>query len=347
RNGGNDSPHQARENFLRMDLLRDCIANEYCMALSGRLGVSVFAQRSVPVSVYLNGEYYGMAVMKEDFDERLISERYGLEKDRITVIKGKKLYYQLESGSQAELDSWLELCDYAIAHAAGGSGYASAYEYVSQKIDVDNAAAYLAVMLYLCNTDWPQNNAMVWRFTGNDSGIAPGSGASASFSDGKWRFVIRDMDLCFALHDEPSRVSKTTYSMADTDTFYRLLVFYREGKGYDFDSSLGLYGDDMKLQGLFDFLLRSEEFRGRFARFCDVLCSPEEAGYIKETALLYKNAAKDEIKRHIDLWKSRGEIYAAYSFEHWEKSFDDISEFADERAGYFRKYYDETMKYYD
>lgn len=347
RNGGNDSPHQARENFLRMDLLRDCIANEYCMALSGRLGVSVFAQRSVPVSVYLNGEYYGMAVMKEDFDERLISERYGLEKDRITVIKGKKLYYQLESGSQAELDSWLELCDYAIAHAAGGSGYTSAYEYVSQKIDVDNAAAYLAVMLYLCNTDWPQNNAMVWRFTGNDSGIAPGSGASASFSDGKWRFVIRDMDLCFALHDEPSRVSKTTYSMADTDTFYRLLVFYREGKGYDFDSSLGLYGDDMKLQGLFDFLLRSEEFRGRFARFCDVLCSPEEAGYIKETALLYKNAAKDEIKRHIDLWKSRGEIYAAYSFEHWEKSFDDISEFANERAGYFRKYYDETMKYYD
>ena len=40
RNGGNDSPHQARENFLRMNLLRDCIANEYCLGLSERTGIS-------------------------------------------------------------------------------------------------------------------------------------------------------------------------------------------------------------------------------------------------------------------------------------------------------------------
>ena len=196
-------------------------------------------------------------------------------------------------------------------------------------------------MLYLCNTDWPQNNAMVWRYTGGGPDVS-----ATAFSDGKWRFVIRDMDLCFALHDEPSRVSKTTYSMADTDTFYRLLVFYREGKGYDFDSSTGLYGDDMKLQGLFDFLLRSEEFRAKFTRFCDVLCSREEAGYITETALFYKSLAENEIKRHIELWKSRGEIYAAYTFSHWEKSFNDISEFAAERAEYFRKYLEETLRYY-
>lgn len=340
RNGGNDSPHQARENFLRMNLLRDCIANEYCLGLSERTGISVFAQRCVPVCVYLNGEYYGMAVMKEDFDERLIAERYGLDKEKITVIKGKKLYYQVEAGAQAELDSWLGLCEYAIDNALAPD-YAAAYEYLAGQIDIDNAAAYLASMLYLCNTDWPQNNAMVWRYTGGGPDVS-----ATAFSDGKWRFVIRDMDLCFALHDEPSRVSKTTYSMADTDTFYRLLVFYREGKGYDFDSSTGLYGDDMKLQGLFDFLLRSEEFRTEFTHFCDVLCSREEAGYITETALFYKSLAENEIKRHIELWKSRGEIYAAYTFSHWEKSFNDISEFAAERAEYFRKYLEETLRYY-
>ena len=336
RNGGNDSPYQARAQFLRMNLLRDCIANEYCAGLQERTGVSVFAQRSVPVCVYLNGEYYGMSVMKEDFDERLVSEQYGLEKDKVTVIKGKKLYYQVESGGQTELDSWLELCRYAIDHAPGND-YAKAYEYVSERIDTDNAAAYLAVMLYLCNTDWPQNNAMVWRYTGEANDRA--------YSDGKWRFVIRDMDLCFALHDEPSRVSKTTYSMADTDTFYRLLVFYRDGRGYDYDESTGLYADDMKLQGLFDFLLRSEAFRDRFKAFCDVLCSDNEAYYMSDIASAFRSKAAGEMRRHIDFWKSKGKIYSGYDYSYWEKSFEDIAAFIDDRPQYFRRYLNETLKY--
>ena len=338
RNGGNDSPYQARAKFLRMNLLRDCVANEYCTGLAERLGVSVFAQRCVPVCVYLNGEYYGMSILKEDFDERLVSEKYGLAKDCVTVIKGKKLYYQLESGAESELESWLELCEYAIGHALG-SDYSAAYKYVAERIDVDNAAAYLAVLLYLCNTDWPQNNAMVWRFTG--------AATDNAYSDGKWRFVIRDMDLCFALHDEPSRVSKTTYSMADTDTFYRLLVFYRDGGGYAFDSSLGLYGDDMKLQGLFDFLLRSEEFRRKFKAFCAVLCSGEEAGYMAETVGTFRALAAGEMQRHIDFWKAKGKIYSAYNYAYWERSFDDMAEFIAQRPQYFTRYLNETLKYYE
>ncbi|MBP5730855.1 MAG: CotH kinase family protein [Clostridia bacterium] len=340
RNGGNDSPYQARTNFLRMNLLRDCVANEYCAGLAERLGISVFAQRCVPVSVYLNGEYYGMAIMKEDFDERLLAEQYGLVKDNITVIKGKKLYYQLESGAESELESWLALCEYAIDHALDdGNSYTQAYAYVSEQIDLDNAAAYLAAMLYLCNTDWPQNNAMAWRYTG--------AASTAPYSDGKWRFVIRDMDLCFALHDEPSRVSKTTYSMADTDTFYRLLVFYRDGNGYSFDQSLGLYGDDMKLQGLFDFLLRSPDFRTRFRAVCDVLSSDAEAGYMIDLVNSFKALTQDEMRRHIDVWKSRGKIFNSYSFSRWEKSFDGMLEFISDRPRYFNIYLNDALKYYE
>ena len=338
RNGGNDSPHQARTNFLRMNLLRDCVANEYCAGLEERLGISVFAQRCVPVSVFLNGEYYGMSIMKEDFDERLIAERYGLDKDSTTVIKGKKLYYQVESGAETELESWLELCQYAIDNSGRSASYAGAYAYVAERLDVDNASAYLAAMLYLCNTDWPQNNAMVWRYTGG--------AADNAYSDGRWRFVIRDMDLCFALHDEPSRVSKTTYSMADTDTFYRLLVFYREGKGYDFDTSLGLYGDDMKLQGLFDFLLRSDDFRARFLKVCDALCSESEAEQMAAAVDAFEALTRTEMRRHIDFWKAQGKIFAAYSFAHWEGSFEGMREFISERPQYFKKYLSDTLKYY-
>ena len=338
RNGGNDSPYQARENFLRMNLLRDCISNEYCAGLSLRTGVPVFAQRCVPVNVYLNGEYYGVSILKEDLDERLLSERFGLDRDRITVIKGKKLYYQLESGSQSELDEWLSLCGYAIDNALSDD-FLQAYKYVSDRLDVRNAAAYLCVMLYLCNTDWPQNNAMVWRYTGK-----PGDG---EYSDGKWRFAIRDMDLCFALHDAPSRVSNTTYTMADTDTFTRLLIFYRDGKGYSYDPSTGYYGDEMKLQGLFDFLLRSAEFRREFERISAVISSDAEAKHMTELTKKLSETASDGMKRHISTWKAAGKIFSGYTYKSWSSSFDGIYEFINERPKYFKKYESDAVKYYD
>ncbi len=337
RNGGNDSPYQARDNFLRMNLLRDCISNEYCLGFSRRAGVSVFAQECVPVRVYLNGEYYGMSVLKEDVDERLLSEKYGLDKDKITVIKGKKLFYQLESGADSELEEWLSLCAYAAENALGGK-YGEAYDYVSDKLDTDNAAAYLAVMLYLCNTDWPQNNVMVWRYTGEPT--------DQPYSDGKWRFIIRDMDLCFALHDEASRVSKTTYTMADTDTFYRLLVFYRDGKGYSYDKSLGLYGDDMKIQGLYDFLLRSDGFREKFVGLCETLASDAEASYMKDAVKKYRAAAENEIKNHIEHWKAKGKICRAYTYSSWKSSFAGMEEFINDRPAYFGKYLENTLGYY-
>ncbi len=338
RNGGNDSPYQARENFLRMDLLRDCISNEYCAGFSGRAGVSVFAQRCRPVRVYLNGRYYGMSILKEDFDERLVSERFGLDRDKITVIKGKKLYYQIESGADSELDEWLSLCEYAIKNGTS-KDTEEAYGYVASRIDTDNAAAYLSVMLYLCNTDWPQNNAMIWRYTGK-----PGDG---EYSDGKWRFVIRDMDLCFALHDAPSRVSNTTYTMADTDTFYRLLVFYRDGKGYSYDKSLGFYGDDMKIQGLFDFLLHSDEFREKFKRFSAIISSADEADHMTEVVGALRGAASSEMKRHIDTWQAAGKIYRGYTYGKWTESFDGIAEFIADRPDHYNRYMADALSYYE
>ncbi|MBQ3869758.1 MAG: CotH kinase family protein, partial [Clostridia bacterium] len=114
-----------------------------------------------------------------------------------------------------------------------------------------------------------------------------------------------------------------------------------------YDKSLGFYGDDMKLQGLFDFLLRSADFRRKFEKICDTLCTAEEAEHMSNTAKTVQTLCRTEIKRHIDVWKNAGKIYGAYNYSNWERSFEDIEEFISDRPAYFRKYQGDTMKYYE
>ena len=196
-------------------------------------------------------------------------------------------------------------------------------------------------MLYLCNTDWPQNNTMVWRYTPTDGDGTDGK----PYADGKWRAVIRDMDLCFALHDKASQSSSTTYSMADTDTFYRITVFYRDG-GYAYDPSLGLYDDTMGFQGLFDFLMRSEEFRGLFIKACEALCSEEFARICRAEVDRYYVLALPEIPAHIRLWKAAGEIHSRYTVQHFKAAKEDMYAFIQDRPGYFMTDLEEALAYY-
>lgn len=345
RSGGNDSFHQARDNFLRMCMLRDAISNNLCAEAEDLLGGTVFAQRSTPVSVYINGAYYGMLNMKQDFDEDFIEAMYGLPKSGIGLLKGKKdgksMYYQIEAGTERDLSDWKALCRFCAEHATAAD-YAEAYRTVAEQLDVENFSRYYAVMLYLCNTDWPQNNTMVWRYTQTDGDQTEGK----LYADGKWRAVIRDMDLCLALHDKPSQTSSTTYSMADTDTFYRITVFYRNGS-YRFDEALGLYDDTMGFQGLFDFLIRNEDFRLMFRKHCAALASDAFAAMCREEIERYHALAAPEIPAHLRLWKERGEIHPQYTIQHFRKAKQDMLDFVRERPACFRRYLEEAMAYYE
>ncbi len=345
RTGGNDSLHQANDHFLRMNMLRDAVTNNICVEAEALLGGTVFAQRSRPVAVYLNGEYYGLLHMKEDFDENLVESKYGLPEDGIALLKGKKdgksMYYNIESGTEADLSDWKALCAFCAEHATAAD-FDEAYARVTEQLDVENFSRYFAVMLYLCNTDWPQNNTMVWRYTPTAGDGTDGK----AFADGRWRAVIRDMDLCFALHDKASQTSSTTYSMADTDTFYRITVFYRDG-GYRYDASLGLYDDTMGFQGLFDFLIRHEDFRALFRRDCAVLCSEEFAALCRAEIDRAYALVSPEVPAHLRLWQGRGEIHAAYTLRHFRDAKQDMLDFVKDRPAHFLRHMEQALSYYD
>ena len=70
-------------------------------------------------------------------------------------------------------------------------------------IDVDNFIKYMAFQIYIVNPDWPHNNVMAWKYTGPVNESVYGM-------DGKWRFVLRDLD--FGLRDPSRNMFETVMS---------------------------------------------------------------------------------------------------------------------------------------
>ena len=59
------------------------------------------------------------------------------------------------------------------------------WEELQEKIDLDSLLQYYAVMIYCGrHIDWPVENTQLWRT------VTP----SAGFGDGKWRYMLYDMD---------------------------------------------------------------------------------------------------------------------------------------------------------
>ena len=63
----------------------------------------------------------------------------------------------------------------------------SNYEYISKLIDISSYIDYIIVNTYICNKDWPNNNAKWWKDRTN--------------TNSKWRWVLYDTDQAFQLSD--------------------------------------------------------------------------------------------------------------------------------------------------
>lgn len=341
RNGGNDSLQSTAADSLYMTLLRDSVANLFISKVSD----NVDYQDSKFVTVYLNGEYYGILDMKEYIDDKYVENLYGYEKDKIVIIKSELdtsrscsyhsnggqcrfcdvwFYYDVEEDNEADVNELIDMCQTAIN--ADESNYEEVYNNITGNyIDINNFIEYTAINLFICNTDWPHNNIRIWRYDG-----------------GKFHFAARDMDFAFGRYE--NLVLPEIYTMADTNTFMRMLGNYIMGE-YSFDINSGLYPDSLYLQGLLDFLLRNDDFKLQFYDYCVYLASDECIEILNEIILKQAESIDTEIDYHIKKWSSS--INGRYDKDNWKTQILAMSEWANQRSNYFLSYLDNIMQYYN
>ena len=159
-------------------------------------GIDCDKQSARPCVVYLNGEYWGVYILQNDFCSDYFADKHGVDKDSVVVYKGdaeanRVLGYKLDEGDLPEGVSnedyyFTDLENFMKEHndVSDPTDYAA----LCDLVDKDSALDYFATQVWINNKwDWPGKNWSMWKTTLTDP--------DNPYADGKWRFLIYDVEF--------------------------------------------------------------------------------------------------------------------------------------------------------
>ena len=141
-----------------------------------------------PKAVYLNGSYWGILNQREKIDADYFEANYGIDKSDLDLCEWNAL-----EGSMDGYNTYLSTL------ASMDLSTPEAFDYINDNIDVQEFINYLVTEMYFCNTDWPGNNVKFWR---------------QRSTNGKWRWVLWDLDFGMALYTDRSYATHPTLDFA-------------------------------------------------------------------------------------------------------------------------------------
>ena len=144
--------------------INDWLSNQIAAPLN--MGVTM----SRPVTLFLNGEYWGIYFIEEKVDERYLESHYVVDCNNVNIISAGGLLDHGSADDYRALYEWLETADLPDT---------SQYNEVAKKIDIPNFIDYYIFELFSTNWDWPGNNARCWQNP-----------------NGPWHWVFFDGDCC-------------------------------------------------------------------------------------------------------------------------------------------------------
>lgn len=195
---------------------------------------SVAVQRSIPVRVFLNGEFLYDSYMLERYDKQYFRQHYNV--DRFILVKDGAVHDEDISSADnihyQEYMGWVADTDFSDPQE---------WEAFREATDVQSYIDYIVTNYYLCNIDLGDyHNYVLWRST---------SHGKSPYADQRWRWCIYDIDALAWMPYRPEYGN-----VVEINTFSNSFTF-------DLDSTT-----------LFRSLKTSPEFRQQFVlSFMDML----------------------------------------------------------------------------
>jgi hypothetical protein len=239
-----------------------------------------------PAHVYLNGQYWGLYNIREKINRFFLEGLTGEDRDSIDLLEHNA---HPKKGSAAHYKRMLE---YIRTHDLAVDSHFLA---VQRMMDTDNFLHYQIAQIYFDNQD-AGGNIRFWR---------------PRRPDGRWRWILYDVDQGFGLHSAAAYTHNT-------------LAFHLEPNGPSWPNPpWSTY--------LLRSLLRNEGFRDRFIqRFFEVLYTDLVPERVEERIRTFAEAYRPEIPRHFERWR--------LSARTWEDQVAGMTEFARRRPDYLRRY---------
>jgi hypothetical protein len=290
------------ESFILRASGDDCISTLFRDALGqavivGETDIDWQAYR--PSVVFLNGQYWGIYNIREKLTEHYPAGNYNIDSEEINIVRGSR-GTGVQHGSS---DDYLEMMD----HIENMNMDADImYQYINNKIDINNFIDYQITEIYYAQSDWPRGNIKFWR-------------ANSGKYD-RWRWILYDLDGCF----RSWRINHNTIELA-TDPWcnctwpnppYSTLLFRKLLENEDFKN----------------------EFIQRYAWHMNTTFQENRIIHIIDS--MQENIAP-EIPRHIEKWGGQIVPYPESwmrpiftSVQEWEEYVDEMRYFANERRPY-------------
>ena len=211
--------------------------------------VNIDYQAYQPAIFYLNGKYWGIQNLRERSEEDFVLANYATED--IDMLEN---WWELKAG---DYTNWVQL----MSELQKSSSQRD-YQWIMNQIDIDEYINYMILETYVSNTDFPNNNVSMWR---------------PRKAGGKWRFVLKDLDIGLGLGD----MNPVTHNALEYNT--------------ESDE------DDRKL---FNALLTQDSFRekfySRFAIYMGDLLHYNSTSYVIDSIHKMLEPAMPD---HIDRWQ--------------------------------------------
>lgn len=191
RNGGNDGEARCKDALIQRIVLTS--------------GFYVDGQEWNPCHVFINGKYLAMLNMRETNNKFFGYSNYGIDTDEMDAFELGEQGFRFMAGNNVAYNRWYTLSNQAASTAA--------YEEIKTLVDIDEYINYMATEYYLGPSDWLGNNNNLKGFR--------------SRNDGRFHFVLFDLDSAFDLTDMLTRVKYATNNSPVT-------VFNRMTKNEEF-----------------------------------------------------------------------------------------------------------------
>lgn len=291
RNGGNDS--------LTTDNGASGTRDGFLHRLAYKANIDNMAYR--PAIVYLNGSYYGILNLRESEDENYINSHYGIPEDKVTIMgngnvqENKLGEMLLDNGPESELKEYSDMVKFI---SDKDMTIDANYQKATEMLDVDSFIRYMAFEIYIVNYDWPQNNIRVWRYNGTPN--------SNPYQDGKWRYMLKDIDFGFGRYPDMSYDKDTVGAVTNGG------------------------GGQLRLGDMLSNLLTNISFKNKFICYmCDM------ANYVMEPNSVISELNKAKAEFQPEVKRMLIKYGKSNNLTNWNKTFQTMSEFAENRVDYY------------
>lgn len=286
RNSGNDA---------NKTMFRDAFIQQMVKHLNFEI------QEYQPVILFVNSEYNGIYNIRERYDEHYFNRVFGIDEDELDFMENDGI---VDVGDTVHYDAMMSyLEDNSLVDDAN-------FEYVTTLVDVENYTDYYIANIFSDNYDWPHNNNEFFRKKVSYDPNAPYG------QDGRWRWVLKDMDFGFNLF-EVNGNNNNTLDLATK--FYESWEWNAEA----FNKSTLLMRR----------LLENEEYKNYFInRFADLLNTTFLSSRVVSLISEMQSVIAPEIEEHIHRW---GMIP---SYNAWNSNINIMKSFAQSRPAVQRNH---------